>query len=83
MKERDKKRLQPFRDLLLKYRTEQDLSFRELSQKCDVDHSKIYKLETNRDTNLNLTTLFELAKGLGIHPKELIDYNFRDDNESS
>lgn len=68
--------MQPFRDRLFKLRTEKDLSLRELSQKCDVDHAKISKLESNPDTNLTLTTLFELAKGLGVHPKELINYSF-------
>ena len=43
---------------------------------CDVEYSKISKLETDDESNLNLTTLFELAKGLGVHPKELIDYEF-------
>lgn len=43
---------------------------------CDGNHTKISKLETDENTNLNLTTLFELAKGLGVHPKELIDYDF-------
>lgn len=76
MKERDINRLKPFRVKLRKLRTQQGLSYRELSQKCDVDHSKIYKLEVDEGTNLNLSTLIELAKGLGVHPKELIDYPF-------
>lgn len=76
MKERDIKRLKPFRIKLRKLRTEQGLSYRELSQKCDVDHSKIYKLEIDDNTNLNLSTLVELAKGLGVHPKVLLDYPF-------
>ena len=76
MKERDRKRMQSFRDLIFKLREEQGLSLRDLSLKCDVDHAKINKLESNPDTNLNLTTLFEIARGLGVHPKELIDYPF-------
>lgn len=75
MKPKDKKRLQKFRERLIQLRTERGLSQRGLSYLCDVDHTKISKLETNEDTNLNLTTLFELAKGLGVHPKELIDYD--------
>lgn len=76
MKEKDINRLKSFRVLLRKYRTQQGLSYRELSQKCDVDHSKIHKLETDDHTNLSLTTLIELAKGLDLHPKELLDYSF-------
>lgn len=83
MKERDRKRMQPFRELIFKLREKQDLSLRELSLKCDVDHAKINKLESNPDTNLNLTTLFELARGLGVHPKELLDYPFDFHEENS
>jgi transcriptional regulator with XRE-family HTH domain len=76
MKPKDKRRLQKFREKLVKLRKEKGLSQRGLSYLCDVNHTKISKLETDENTNLNLTTLFELAKGLGVHPKELIDYDF-------
>lgn len=76
MKPRDKKRLQKFRENLIRLREARNLSQRALSYLCDVDHAKISKLENDNDTNLNLTTLFELARGLGVHPKELIDYDF-------
>lgn len=76
MKPKDKKRLQKFRAYLVRLRQEKGLSQRGLSYLCDVDYSKISKLENDENTNLNLTTLFELAKGLGVHPKELIDYEF-------
>jgi transcriptional regulator with XRE-family HTH domain len=76
MKQRDKKRLQKFRENLIRFRQERDLSQRGLSYLCDVDSAKIGKLERDENTNLSLTTLFELAKGLGVHPKELIDYDF-------
>lgn len=76
MKDRDKNRLSGFRKKLKKVREEKGMSLRQLSYNCDIDYAKISKLESNSDTNLNLTTLFELARGLGIHPKELIDYDF-------
>jgi transcriptional regulator with XRE-family HTH domain len=76
MKPRDKKRLQKFREKLAQLRREKGLSQRGLSYLCDVDHTKISKLEGDENTNLTLTTLFELARGLGVHPKELIDYDF-------
>ena len=76
MKPRDRKRLQSFRENLRRLRKEKNLSQRDLSYLCDVDYSRINKLENDDSTNLNLTTLFELAKGLGVHPKELIDYDF-------
>lgn len=68
--------MQAFRANLKKLRAQKKLSQRDLSYLCDVDYSRISKLENNENANLNLTTLFELAKGLGVHPKELIDYEF-------
>lgn len=76
MKPRDKKRLQKFRANLVRLRNEQGLSQRGLSYLCDVGHAKISRLEADENSSLNLQTLFELAKGLGVHPKELIDYDF-------
>lgn len=76
MKERDKQRMAQFRKKLIELRKQQGLSQRALSYQCDVDFAKISKLENKEDTNLNLTTLFELAKGLGVHPRDLIDYDF-------
>ena len=76
MKERDINRLKKFRDKLIALREERGLSQRGLSYLCDVTHSKISVLESKEDSNLSLTTLFELAKGLGVHPKVLIDYDF-------
>jgi transcriptional regulator with XRE-family HTH domain len=74
MKNQDKKRLAKFRKKLAQLRVAKGLSQRALSNKCKVGHGKISKLENVEDTNLNLTTLFELAKGLGVHPRDLIDY---------
>jgi transcriptional regulator with XRE-family HTH domain len=76
LKTKDKKRLQKFRDNLSRIRIEKGLSQRALSDMCDVSHAKISLLENDENISLNLQTLFELAKGLGIHPKELIDYDF-------
>ncbi len=76
MNQRDKKRLLQFRENLKRLRKQQGLSQRGLSYICDVGHAKISRLETDENSNLTLTTLFELAKGLGVHPKELIDYEF-------
>jgi transcriptional regulator with XRE-family HTH domain len=42
-----------------------------------VDHAKISKIENNK-ANLLITTLVELADGLGVHPKKLLDIDFDD-----
>jgi DNA-binding Xre family transcriptional regulator len=75
MKEKDTKRLKKFAAQLTKLRKKKGLSQRELSSRCDVDYGKISKLENNK-ANLTLTTLIELAEGLEIHPKDLLDINF-------
>lgn len=74
MKDKDRKRLQKFADHLMKIRETKGLSQRQLSARCDVDYGKISKIENNK-ANLVLTTLFELADGLGIHPKKLLDFD--------
>jgi len=75
MKEKDKKRLKKFAAQLVKLRKKKGLSQRELSSRCDVDYGKISKLENNK-ANLTLTTLIELAEGLEVHPKVLLDVDF-------
>ena len=58
---------------LKKIREAKDLSLRELAAKCDLDDSRISKIE-NGKFNIQLSTIFELAKGLDIEPKELLDF---------
>lgn len=58
---------------LKRLREGKSLSLRELSSKCDLDSSKISKIE-NGKTNLQLSSIFELAKGLEVEPKELLDF---------
>jgi len=60
------------------FRTEQNLSFRQLAQQCNLDHSDIRKIEKGK-RNIQLSTILELAKGLGIQPKELFDFEMRID----
>ncbi|AXP80421.1 anaerobic benzoate catabolism transcriptional regulator [Mariniflexile rhizosphaerae] len=55
-------------------RKEKKLSLRELAQRCDIDHSDIAKYEKG-EINIQLTTIFELARGLNVHPKELFDFD--------
>jgi transcriptional regulator with XRE-family HTH domain len=58
---------------LKQIREAKGLSLRGLSSRCDLDSSKISRME-NGKTNLQLTSIFELAKGLGVEPKELLDF---------
>lgn len=57
-----------------KIRMAQDLSLRKLSQRCNLDHSDIAKYERG-EVNIQLSTVYELAVGLDVPPKELFDFN--------
>ncbi|WP_240470433.1 helix-turn-helix domain-containing protein [Flavobacterium suncheonense] len=54
-------------------RTQQDLSYRSMAERCDVDSSDISKIEKGK-VDIQLKTILELAKGLNKHPKELFDF---------
>ncbi len=62
-----------FGENLQKIRNEKGLSLRALAAKCDVDDSKISKIE-NGKFNITLATIVELAKGLDVKPKDLLDF---------
>ena len=73
-------RSESLKDILIKFglhlqnlRAKQNLSLRALSLKCNLDHSVIKKIE-NGDRNLSLISLTELANGLDIPLKELLDF---------
>lgn len=55
-------------------RKKKKLSFRELSHRCDVDYSDIRKYE-NGQKDLRLTTIVDLAYGLGVHPADLLNFD--------
>lgn len=56
-------------------RTSKKLSYRQLAQRCDLDHSDISKIEKG-ETNIQLSSVLQLAKGLNVYPKELFDFQF-------
>ncbi len=56
-------------------RVEKGLSYRQLAQRCGVDHSNISKIEKG-EINIRLSTILELAIGLEKNPKELFNFEF-------
>lgn len=54
-------------------RQSKNLSLVQVDQNCELDESNISKIE-NGKVNVQLSTIFELAKGLGVEPKELLDF---------
>jgi transcriptional regulator with XRE-family HTH domain len=73
MKERDILILKKLGAKVLSIRLSKGLSQEEVSFRCDVDRAKISKIE-NGNANCTITTLIELAKGLGIETKELVNF---------
>lgn len=65
--------LKKFGDHLSSIRKSKNLSFRKLALNCDIDHSDIKKIEKG-EKNITLLTFVELAKGLDVPLKELIDF---------
>ena len=49
------------------------ISQRELSRITVIDNNTIAKIEKG-ERNIRITTFFDLAKGLDIHPRELLDF---------
>lgn len=56
-------------------RNAKGLSLREMAELCSLDNSNISKIEQGK-FDIRLSTIIELAKGLGVHPRELLDYDF-------
>jgi transcriptional regulator with XRE-family HTH domain len=52
-----------------------DESYEKIASRCNLDASKISKIEKGR-IDFRINTIFEIAKGLRVHPKELLDIKF-------
>jgi transcriptional regulator with XRE-family HTH domain len=64
---------QRFGKNLQKIRGNKKLSLLELSYNTSLDDSNISKIEHGK-FNITLATIVELAKGLDVHPKKLLDF---------
>jgi transcriptional regulator with XRE-family HTH domain len=64
-----------FGENLRQIREEKKISLRTMASYCDLDDSKISKIEHGK-LNVQLSTIIELAKGLSIDPKDLLDFDF-------
>ena len=62
------------------YRTKKKLSFRALSQQCDIDFADLNRIEKGK-RNITLLTALELSRGLGIQPKDLFDFEIPEDTK--
>ncbi|MCP9749666.1 helix-turn-helix domain-containing protein [Ferruginibacter sp. HRS2-29] len=62
-----------FGENLQKIRESKKLSLLKLSYNCDLDESNISKIEHGKK-NITLATIVELARGLEVPPKRLLDF---------
>ncbi|WP_407527437.1 helix-turn-helix transcriptional regulator [Lacibacter sp. MH-610] len=76
IRQSDKGNLKKFGANIKRLREIKNLSLRELSYACDIDNSKISKIEKGQ-INITFTTILQLAKALEISPSELLrtDYD--------
>lgn len=64
-----------FGEHLQSVRQSKGLSLRDMAELCGLDNSNISKIEHGK-FDIQLSTITELAKGLGVHPRELLNYDF-------
>jgi len=72
-KDRDGERLVKFGEHLRKTRDRLELSQDQVVAKCDVMKWNLGAIE-NGKKDFTFTTLLEIAKGLGVPAKDLLDY---------
>jgi transcriptional regulator with XRE-family HTH domain len=69
----DRSFLKNFGTHLYQLRMSKGLSYRKMAQNCHIDHADIKKYEKG-ETNISLLTLKELARGLGLEAKDLLNF---------
>jgi transcriptional regulator with XRE-family HTH domain len=75
IRQSDKANLKKLGANIKRLREIKNLSLRELSYECDIDNSKISKIEKGQ-INITFTTILQLAKALEVNPSELLQTEF-------
>lgn len=73
--DKKEKLLQKFGNNLSKIREGRALSIRQLAAAAELEYSQVQRIEKGK-VNFAFTTLICLARGLDIHPKKLLDFDF-------
>jgi len=71
--ETEKVLLTTFGNHLATLRKNKKLSYRKLALNCDIDHRDLQRYEKG-EKNMTFLTMVELAKGLEVPLKELMDF---------
>ena len=74
LKPADRRLLKKLGAHLRKLREERELSLREMSYSCNIDNSKISKIEKGQ-VNITFTTLVQLAGALEVEVTELFEFD--------
>lgn len=77
MGEKDGIYLKKFGEKLGMLKKASGLSYRKIAANCNVEHSDI-KRYVDGKINPTLLTIINLAKGLGVDPKELLNIQWED-----
>jgi len=75
IRQSDKTNLKKLGAHIKRLRETKNLSLRELSYECDIDNSKISKIEKGQ-INITFTTILQLSKALEVIPSELLQTEF-------
>jgi len=75
IKESDKKNLKLLGANIKRLREAKQLSLRDMSYACNIDNSKISKIE-NGQINITFTTILQIADALEVNPSEILNTTF-------
>jgi transcriptional regulator with XRE-family HTH domain len=75
IRESDKKNVKLLGANIKRLREAKKLSLREMSYACNIDNSKISKIE-NGQINITFTTILQIALALEIQPSEILNTKF-------
>jgi len=75
IRESDKDNLKLLGANIKRLREAKKLSLRDMSYACNIDHSKIAKIEKGQ-INITFTTILQIASALEIQPSEILNTKF-------
>jgi len=64
---------------LRQLRINKELTLNEIYRRAKMELSSVERIE-KRQSNVTISTLFALAKALELHPKELLDFDFKEED---
>ena len=73
MKNDRKKTLSNFGELVASIREKKEISLRQLEAKTGIGFAALNRIEHGK-VNITLISLIDLAEGLGVSPKKLLDF---------